>query len=241
MNFKEISQIIISSTGLNSLPVGVRFLYEEIISPEITNIDVRLCQAVMEARLGHSVLVTSENIACPAAGAALGLKPLQDKLKSGETLKGYGIFRELEVGRKVMETMPRIELGRFKSVLVKPLKDFTENPDVIVIEDEVEKLMWIALAYLNEEGGRLNMSTSILQAVCVDAVVLPFLSQKINMSFGCYGCRDATDVKPSEAILGIPFTKLDMMVKNLEFLKSKAIDRSRAKQVYQMFTKRIEG
>jgi len=89
--------------------------------------------------------------------------------------------------------------------------------------------------YLNEEVGRLNMSTRILQAVCVGSVVLPFKSQKINMSFGCYGCRDATDAKPNEAILGIPISKLDMMVENIRYLKLKAIDRARAKQVYQEF------
>ena len=111
-------------------------------------------------------------------------------------------------------------------------------PDVVTIEDEVEKLMWIALAYLNEKGGRLEFSTSILQAVCVDSVVLPFLSGKINMSFGCYGCRDATDTQPNEAILGFPGSKLEMVIANLEHLNTQAIQRSRAKNVYKAYEKR---
>lgn len=138
-----------------------------------------------------------------------------------------------------MDDMPRLEQGRYEVVVAKPLKDWEENPDVIVIEDEVEKLMWIALAYLNEEGGRLNMSTSILQAVCVDSTVLPFKSQKINMSFVCYGCRDATDAQPNEALLGFPGSKLEMVVENLEHLNTQAIQRSRAKNVYKALAKRI--
>ena len=39
---------------------------------------------------------------------------------------------------------------------MKPLAEFSELPDVVIVEDEVEKLMWIALAYLNDKGGRLN-------------------------------------------------------------------------------------
>ena len=65
-------------------------------------------------------------------------------------LQGYGIFRDKEAAVKVMNDMPRLEQGRFEAIAAQPLKDWDEDPDVIVIEDEVEKLMWIALAYLNE-------------------------------------------------------------------------------------------
>jgi len=241
MIFNEISKIFIDLVNLNGLPVGVKFLYEETNSNEIEDLDIRLCQAVMLARSGREVLINQNNISCPAAASSLGLKPLPEKLKSGETLQGYGIFRELEVGKKVMQTMPRIEYGKFNYIQIKPLNKFIGEPDVIVIEDEVEKLMWLALAYLNEEGGRLETSTSVLQAVCVDAVVLPYLTRKINMSFGCYGCRDATDIKSGEAIIGFPFSKIGMVVENLKYLASKAIDRSRSKQVYKLFEKRIYG
>ena len=61
------------------------------------------------------------------------------------------------------------------------------------------------------------------------------------MSFGCYGCRDATDAKSGEAILGFPGTKLEMVAENLKKLKDKAIPRSRQKSVYQAFTQRLEN
>ena len=239
-NFEEINKILTESVGLTSLPVGVK-LYDTIPNNGLKSADDhRFCQLIMRARNGEELILTKDEISCPAAAAALGFKPLPKNLQDGTMLQGYGIFRDKNSAVKIMHDMPRLEQGKYEAVVAKPLKDWDENPDVIVIEDEVEKLMWIALAYLNEEGGRLNMSTSILQAVCVDSVVLPFLSQRINMSFGCYGCRDATDAKPNEAILGIPFSKLDMTIENIKYLKSKAIDRSRAKQVYQAFSKRVE-
>ena len=236
MNNKFV-ELTKEAVGLKYLPVGVIFH----VNNDLQNSnggDYRFCQAVMEARHGKTVIITKDNISCPAAAAALGLKPLPKNLQDGSMLCGYGIFKEKEAGINVMNTMPRAEIGKYSAIEVKPLAEFLEVPDVVVIEDEAEKLMWIALAYLNENGGRLEFSTSILQAVCVDSVVLPFLSQKINMSFGCYGCRDATDAQPNEALLGFPGSKLKMVTENLEYLNIQAIQRSRAKNVYHAFLNR---
>ena len=62
----------------------------------------------MEARHGKTVIVTKENISCPAAAAALGLKPLPKNLQDGSMLCGYGIFKEKEAGMNVMNEMPRM-------------------------------------------------------------------------------------------------------------------------------------
>jgi uncharacterized protein (DUF169 family) len=57
-------------------------------------------------------------------------------------------------------------LGRYQGIIAAPLSRVEFEPDVVIIEDEVEKLMWIALAWLNRQGGRLDFSTAILQAMC---------------------------------------------------------------------------
>ena len=238
-SLKEQAEIIKSVVGLHFEPVGVKF-YKTIPSNGQKEVDNhRFCQLIMRARRGEELLLTKDGITCPAAAAALGFKPFPKNLQDGTMLCGYGIFKKKDAGINVMNAMPRLAMDKYSAVEVKPLKEFSELPDIITVEDEVEKLMWIALAYLNERGGRLEFSTSILQAACVDSVVLPFLSGRINMSFGCYGCRDATDAAPGEALLGFPGKKLPMVTENLAFLKSQAIDRSRAKNVYKAFAKRV--
>jgi len=240
-SYKEQAEIIKKAVGLHSEPVGVKF-YKTIPDNGLKEVDEhRFCQLIMRARRGDELLLTKDGITCPAAAAALGFKPLPKNLQDGSMLQGYGIFKDARSAINVMNQMPRLEQGEYVAVAAKPLSTWEETPDVVVIEDEVEKLLWIALAYLNEEGGRLILSSSIIQAMCVDSTVLPFKSGRINMSFGCYGCRDATDAQPNEAILGIPYSKLEMIVENLLYLQSKAIDRSRAKQVYQAFSKRIKN
>ena len=237
-SLKEQAKIIKNAVGLHSEPVGVKF-YKTMPKNGLKEVDDhRFCQLIMRARNGEELILSKDGITCPAA-AALGFKPLPKNLQDGSMLQGHGIIKKAEAAINVMKQMPRLEHGEYIAVAAKPLSTWEEAPDVVVIEDEVEKLMWIALAYLNEEGGRLDFSTSILQAMCVDSTVLPFKSGKINMSFGCYGCRDATDAQSGEAIIGIPSEKLDMVVENLLYLKSKAIDRSRAKNIFMALEKRV--
>jgi uncharacterized protein (DUF169 family) len=113
------------------------------------------------------------------------------------------------------------------------------EPDVVVAEDETEKLMWIALAQLNAQGGkRVESSTAILQATCVDATTIPYVQQKFNMSMGCYGCRDATDIGHNETVLGFPFKNLEGIYNYLMHLNEKAIPNSRSKNALTLLRRR---
>jgi len=85
------------------------------------------------------------------------------------------------------------------------------------------------------EGGRRAFSTGVLQATCVDATIVPFLSGEVNMSMGCYGCREATDMAPEEAIIGIPGPKLAEVVASLKKLAERAMPRVRSKAIYEMY------
>ena len=99
--------------------------------------------------------------------------------------------------------------------------------------------MWVALADVFETGGRLEFSTAILQATCVDGTIIPFLKQKIHASLGCYGCREATNLSESECVLGFPIKDLEHIVNSLQKLNEKAIPRVRGKAVYKALTSRI--
>ncbi|MDZ7778026.1 MAG: DUF169 domain-containing protein [Bacteroidales bacterium] len=130
----------------------------------------------------------------------------------------------------MFEGMTTLEQGKLQALYLFPLEKASTEPDIVVVEDQTEKLMWIALANLNVKGGqRIESSTAILQATCVDATTIPYVKQKFNMSMGCYGCRDATDIDAGETVLGFPFKDFKAIAENLEFLNQKAIPNSRGK------------
>jgi len=232
---RDLGAQMISVLGLSCSPVGVRLLSENAPVPADAERlgKHRYCQAVMKARRGRNVLLDGSGISCPAAAAAFGFRPLPDQLKNGKGLVGFGIVSDGAVGARMFEGMTVLEPGRISGLHLFPLQQAEYVPDVIVIEAEVEKLMWIALAYLHAQGGeRVQASTAILQATCVDATIIPFVEQRLNFNYGCYGCRDATDLGPEEGILGFPASVLPAVVEHLQFLSAKAIPNSREKRAF---------
>lgn len=226
---------------LTSSMVGVKFLFAVDQLPEhIYELSGhRYCQALMRARHGDHVLLDVDGINCPAAAAAFGFKSLPDGLRTGKGLVGFGIVNEESTGQTMFEGMTNIAPGTLKALYLFPLETANIEPDIVVVEDETEKLMWIALAYLNFKGGkRVESSTAILQATCVDATIIPFKEQRLNMSMGCYGCRDATDIGNNETVLGFPIKDFRPIVENLEFLNQKAIPNSRGKNALAMLKRK---
>ena len=219
--------------------VGVRLVSSQENVPEAGQIldHHRYCQALMLAVQGGNVLLDAAGVACPAAAAAFGFRPLPEGLRSGKRLVGFGIVANEAVGRRMFELMPALTPGSMQGLHLFPLEKAEHVPDVVV-EGAVEALMWISLAYLHATGGeRLQSTTAVLQATCVDSTIVPYLEKRLNLSYGCYGCRDATDLAADEAVLGFPASMLSPVVAHLEYLAQKAIPASRSKRAWAVLQK----
>lgn len=228
----QIAALMRSILDLQGAPIAVKFLDEEDRQGYERPPRLRFCQALMKARAGQHVLLSADNVTCPAAAAALGFAALPERLASGDMLVSLGIFGTAEAGRRTIEEMPRLETGRYKAVALAPLEAADFAPDVVVFEDVPESLMWLALAAQHQTGGRLQFTTGVLQATCVDGAVVPFVTGRLNASMGCYGCRDATDMSSTQAVMGIPGPMLETVAANLERLAAKAIPHVRQKMAY---------
>jgi uncharacterized protein (DUF169 family) len=239
-DIKRMGMRMRSILGMSSSSVGVRLLDT---NERVTNAEIlekhRYCQALMKARHGHNVILNRDNVSCPAAANAFGFRPLPDGLSSGNGLVGFGIVSGAKVGQKMFQHMPALKPGQVKQVHLYPLELSEYVPDIVVVEDEVEKLMWLVLANLHATGGeRVMSSTAVLQAACVDATVIPYLENRMNFSYGCYGCRDATDIGNNETVLGFPAALLSSIMENLEYLNKKAMPASRSKNALASMQKK---
>lgn len=231
--------------GLRGSPIGVRFIRKgaKIFSAEPCSPEhMRFCQALMRARHGKRTVICKENLICPAASCAFGFSPLPEPLKTGKGLVGFGITARDDVGKKMFEGMTVFEEKNLERIEVFPLEEARKEPDVVIVEDEVEKLMWIVLSSTHSHGGeRASGSTAVLQATCEDATIIPYLEHRLNFNFGCYGCRDATDIGPGEALVGFPAIELPAIITHLEYLNKKAIPQSRGKHALAAFKKQTGG
>jgi uncharacterized protein (DUF169 family) len=238
-----ISQKIKQILGLDSPPLAIKIVKIDEPLPNIRSSPQksRYCQLLMHARKGQILMLTAEDLACPAAKAALGFAPLPEKIASGEMLCSLGLYMTKEAAAKTMSMIPRIKLGEAKAVVAGPLKDFTLATDVIVVEGLPEQIMWLCLARNFKEGGRLNFNSSIFQCCCVDVTVVPYLTGEVNISPGCYGCREATDTPPEHMFMGIPAKLIPEIVESLEYLSKKAMLAVREKRVYKAYMAAVEG
>ena len=168
--------------ALKGSPIGVKIVQAPGAHPFAGDqTPMRFCQALMRARHGEKSLITGENITCPAAARAFGFKPLPEPLQTGKGLVGFGIVSDEKVAQHMFEGMTTLPLDSVRQLKIFPLDSADEVPDIIIIEDEPERLMWIALSYLHAHGGkRVQGSTAILQATCVDSCIIPFLENRLN-------------------------------------------------------------
>ncbi len=241
MDLEKSAKILTEILGLKYPPIAVKFFekFEALDSFKLPS-DRRYCQILMGAREGQKLMLTANNIACPAAAWALGFQEPPLKLSSGEMPAAMGIFASPEAVRNTLATMSRLEMGKYKMVAACSLAEAPFEPDLVVIESGPEHLMWVALAKVFKAGGRLDFSTAVLQATCVDVTIMPFLTQKMNANLGCYGCREATNLTENETVLGFPIKDLGEIVTSLKILNEKAIPRVREKIIYKALMSREE-
>lgn len=233
VKYKELSDKLKEILGMKNNAVGIKLLQD---NQTLTGYDsdrkYSFCQFVMKAREGNKLLVTAGNIACANGGSALGLLPVPEKIMNGEFMHKMGTF-EKEGARRSMELMPRFRQNQFSAIALAPLTDVGFDPDVISLETLPEHLMWLSLAAIYQDGGRHQFSSSLCNGACVDTVVVPYLTQKLNVTLGCYGCRNSTDISDEHLLVGFPGSQLESIVNNLEKLSEKAMPRTREKRAYK--------
>ncbi len=60
-------------------------------------------------------------------------------------------------------------------------------------------------------GHRHDFHASGFNSMCVEAVLLPLTNDEPNITFGCYGCRAATDIGEDMMFMGVPTHLLPMI------------------------------
>lgn len=233
MDYQRLSDKLNEIFEMENNAVGIRLLQDnKTLTGYNSDHKYSFCQFVMKAREGDKLLVTSNNIACANGGSALGLLPVPEKLMNGELMYKLGTF-EKDGARRSMELMPRFRQNQFSGIALAPLADVDFDPDVISLQTLPEHLMWLSLATIYQDGGRLQFSSSISNGSCVDTLVVPYLTQKLNVCLGCYGCRNNTSIPDEHLLAGFPGSQLENIVDTLEKLSSKAMPRTREKRAYQ--------
>ena len=241
MNYAEISAMFKEVLRLKGSPVAVKLIKQgESIPANVPESDIhmRYCNAICEARNGKSLVLPAKKDSCGAGASALGQMETPPKIKSGELHYNIGGFASPEAAKKMIDQRPELIAGEATATVVTPLEVTPVDPDVVLVIGPPESIDWILVASVFSTGGRISLNTASFNAICVDSTIIPYKTGKVNLSLGCWGCRkNNPDFAETEMIIGIPFKELDGIANALKQMSQKMIPDSRKKVDYRQIAK----
>ncbi|WP_406678338.1 DUF169 domain-containing protein [Neomoorella carbonis] len=232
MDNQQLASIYKDILALRWEPVAVRLLRPgEAIPAGVTEptATLRHCQAIIAARRGWSLYMPPRRHACPDGAAIMGLIPMPPKLQSGELYLLFKKLPTLECARKMIVVRPCFPAGSYEATMVAPLSKANFEADVVIFTLWPEQAMWLCCAQSYNSGERQSFNTSGYNSTCADLTVQPMQTGKMNISFGCYGSRAASDISDFELYLSLPAAQLEIVARSLQKLAQKSIPEARHK------------
>ena len=227
----EWQRVIMEKLGLRWQPVAVSLIDKDEPLPDVPlpPENQRFCQAMMAARRGASILMPPHRHSCPDGTSIFGMTGVPEKLATGEI---YVLFHKVvnaEAAARMVAERPTLPPKSRRATYVAPLAKTVRKPEVVVVTGTPEQMMWLCMSMSYYSGHRFDFHASGFNSMCVEAVLYPLTEQEPNITFGCYGCRAATDVAEDMMFMGLPVDKLPIVAQGLTELAKKAIPDSRMK------------
>lgn len=229
--YREWDETLRTVLGMRWHPVAVSLVGVDDPLPEvpIPTERMRYCQSLMAARRGRCTMLPANRHACPDGTSILGLTGIPDKLASGELYVLFHKLDSIEAARQMVAERPTLPERSVRATVACPLDQAACKADVVAIIAQPEQIMWLCMAASYYTGHRHDFHASGYNAQCVETTLLPYVTGRMNVSFGCYGCRASSDVGDECMMMGIPVDEMPTIIKGLRELGKKAIPQSRDK------------
>ena len=173
------------------------------------------CVMVKLAMTGKALKAKLENFGCLSSARALGIiEP--DEMFSPRA----GIIIESACIRtwpppRISDKNMTMCQHKAHGVMIKPVEEFQENPDVVLMVVNPYNAMRIIQSYTHVFGYKTSFQMAGNQAICSEATAYPFENNTINVSMLCSGTRYMAGWSDTEMAIGFVFNKFQDIVKGL--------------------------
>lgn len=208
MKSKNIFNIFHAALDLNRKVVGVKFIFNENKFNEI-DIDmlkskVTYCYMIKLATMGKEFKASKENFKCLASARALGIISSGNYVNSGQHYSKHGLYNSLATSKSVQGDITFINHSIY-GVEIRPLREFIEEPDIVIIIANPYNMMRIIQGYTYKYGVHKNIRLSGNQGICSECTATPYEINDLNISTLCSGTRFFGKWDESEMAIGFPF------------------------------------
>lgn len=232
MDFKKISENLMSSLRLKTLPIGVSFIEDseplkEIDSVKMLDKRLQLCQMLSLGRKWSYTIGATEEDLYSMCKFVLGfLEDPPDKLVEGY---GWQWCKDTEDAHKKLDSMQTLP-SKFDAVVVSPLSTdrgvkFFEKyePDITMIYGNPAQMNHMICA-LQKENYRRFKFFSVGESSCSDTIAQCYNSNEASVTIPCYGERRFAHASDDEMVISLPPEMLTTLVDGIGDLSDVGIE-----------------
>lgn len=216
----EMNEAMSTYVKHQTYPLAIKMLGNENEIPDDAKNPLRdfgvpftLCQAIgLCRREDLTVVLDRDSQSCPIALAGLGFVRPQEYLSGKHVLAP--INQSAEARKKIAETMPRFEFGKYSHILISPILKAAFDPDVILLYGNGAQVMRMIQAAVFESGGAVT-SRSAGSGGCLLPIVASIQENECKYVLPGNGERRIGLVAHEEMAFAMPKSRFEEVVKGL--------------------------
>lgn len=208
-------------------PVGVRFYKpDDDVKDDVRKLMAKqgvksYCNAITLAARGTAFYAGVEKLGCKLGSSVLGLEDAPEPFLEANVKEKYnaGLYASEDASRVSIDGARKFNAGTYQSVLIGPLSELPDEPQVVILEVNPEEAMWLLYAANYKKGGIQALpQAGGVAGGCADVTVMPMEDGRVNMTFLGLGCRLKSSIPANRLLFGLPFSMLEDVVEHMERL-----------------------
>lgn len=174
-----------------------------------------VCQGIgLARRYGWVMAMGAEDMLCPPGGVTLGFLPAKAGILDG-SFKVPPWVKDQEVRARIMQSMPRLEEGKYSHLVAAPLERAEFEPQVILIYGNPAQIARLIQATVWATGEPAS-STSFGALSCAEEVTRTILTDQCQYIVAGGGNRIMAGVQDNEVSFALPISRAEAVVNGLE-------------------------
>ncbi|MGB9815615.1 MAG: DUF169 domain-containing protein [Thermoplasmata archaeon] len=221
--YKEYDEKLKKFLKLRTNPVSIKFMeknLEETGIPMLRPLQnfhrkFTFCQMVAASRYYEFVIGASlEDMACPGEIIIFGFAEPPDYFLDGSL--SFGLYTKTkEDGKKLDNSLPRLQVGKYKGIITMPLNLSMVEPDLVLIYGTPGQMVNLITSSVYNTGEKINLASSG-KAGSDTGVAEVMISKKPRLVLPGLGDRILGHVEDSELLFIVPFNEMKNILNAME-------------------------
>jgi uncharacterized protein (DUF169 family) len=222
MDLQKVSQALDFYIRPQTFPVAIKLVGSVNELPQKVKMPKRdmkammpLCQIIALARrYGWPMAMGAEDMVCPFGALTLGFVPAKPKYLDGSFNAPFWM-KDQDARAKSAQSLPLLELGKYKYIIAAPLHRADFEPQLIVTYGNPAQLSRFIQAVIYSMGTPVN-SKSSGGVACAQEITVPLLSDECQLVVTGGGDRAWALTQDDEAAFAMPMSKIEAIIEGLE-------------------------